>query len=195
MRPVSVVPAASFAVAVSWVVLSSSTVPGLGATVIVAIGTLLTVTVATPCTPPTVALIVAVPVPTAVIVLLAVAFDVLTVATAGALDDHVTGRPVSVLPEASFAVAVTACVCPTLRLAEAGASVTFATGTLVTVTVVWAITPSTVACTTVDPDAIAVTRPDALIDAIVEFATAHPMLRPIGDSGAPLTSARSAVSC
>src|SRR2546426_11216004 len=74
-----------------------------------------TVRVAEPVMPPLEALMVAGPATRPVASPLA-----LTVATAAALLAHVTGRPVSGLPPASFGVAVNCCVAPTAMLAVAG---------------------------------------------------------------------------
>src|SRR5204863_16767 len=56
-----------------------------------------------------------------------------TVATAVLLLAHVTTRPVSGLPLASFGVAASCAVCPTCTLAGDGLTVTEATGTCTTV--------------------------------------------------------------
>lgn len=74
-----------------------------------------TVTAAVPVTPSTVAEIVALPTATAVTTPL-----LLTVATAVFPELHITGRPVSVAPPASRALAVSCRVPPTTRLAVAG---------------------------------------------------------------------------
>jgi hypothetical protein len=84
-----------------------------------------TVTVAVPVTPSTVAVIVALPT-AATAVTTPVA---LTVATAVFPELQVTGRPVSVAPLASRALAVSCCVPPTATLAVAGDTLTAATGT------------------------------------------------------------------
>src|SRR5205823_9908628 len=52
----------------------------------------------------------------------------LTVAAAVLLLDQVIDRPTSVLPFASFGVAVSCCVWPSFRVADAGGTVTVATG-------------------------------------------------------------------
>ena len=77
-----------------------------------------------------VAVIVVLPAPTAVTRPFAS-----TVAAAVLLDVHVTNRPVSTLPFASFVTAVNCCVgvTPRTRLAEAGVTVTVLTGASVTV--------------------------------------------------------------
>src|SRR2546422_8165675 len=101
-----------------------------GVTATEATGTTATVTVALPAFPPLVAVIVAAPA-----ALLVTRPLVLTVATAALLLAQVTVRPVSALPAESFGVAVSWTVCPTGRLAVAGATATEATGTDVTVIV------------------------------------------------------------
>ncbi len=89
--------------------------------------------------PPTVAVIVAVPGPTAFTTPVE-----LTVATALLDVPHVTARPESTLPFASFAVGVNVTMprsvestTPTRSESDVGASVTVATGIGVTVTVAW----------------------------------------------------------
>src|SRR5689334_25358796 len=67
-----------------------------------------------------------------------------TVATVVLLEDHVTVRPDSGLPFASFGVAVSCTVWPAGTLAEAGATVTDATGTNVTETLAVPLCPSLV---------------------------------------------------
>ena len=56
-----------------------------------------------------------------------------TVAIVLSLDDQVIVRPVKALPFASLGVAVSCTVCPTVRLAVAGLTVTDATGTVGTI--------------------------------------------------------------
>src|SRR6266545_655121 len=125
--PASTFPSASRAVAVSRVVSPPvSTVPVGGVTSTDATGTVVTVTADVPLLPSLVAVIVTGPPATAVTRPFAS-----TVATAGALLDHVTTRPVSGLPAASSGVAVSCCVAPTRMLALAGVTVTDATSTRV----------------------------------------------------------------
>jgi hypothetical protein len=101
VRPVSTLLFASFNVAERVVVSPMVIVADVGATATVATGTTVTVTVAVPCFPSLVAVIVAEPALTAVTTPLAE-----TVATPGVPDVHVTVRPVSTLPFASLSVAV-----------------------------------------------------------------------------------------
>src|SRR5437667_688661 len=83
----------------------------------------------------------------------------LTVATDVLLLDHVTVRPVTGLPFASFGVAVSCTVWPTPTLAEAGLTVTAATGTLVTVIAAVPLCPSRVAVIVAGRPPTPVTRP------------------------------------
>src|SRR2546422_7498979 len=76
-----------------------------------------------------------------------------TVATAPLLVAHVTTRPVSGLPFASFGVAVSCTVCPAATLAGAGLTVTEATGAKVTVTVAVPLFPSLVSVSVAVPAA------------------------------------------
>src|SRR2546426_8581033 len=131
-----------------------------GVTATEATGTTATVTVALPAFPSLVAVIVADPA-----ALLVTRPLGLTVATAVLLLAHVTGRPVSALPAESFGVAVSCTVCPTVRLAVAGATATAATGTSVTVIAAVPLLPSLVAVIVAQaaapplPRAPGVTRP------------------------------------
>src|SRR5260370_11347684 len=102
VRPVSGLPPASLRVAVSCSVAPTSTLAGDGVTATEATGTGVTVTADVPLWPSLVAVIVTGP-PTAVPVTSPVAE---TVAMVASLVVHVTVRPVSGLPAASFGVAV-----------------------------------------------------------------------------------------
>src|SRR5258708_3844886 len=102
-----------------------------------------------------------------------------TVATAALLVAHVTTRPVSRVPPASFGVAVSWTVCPGATLADAGLTVTVATGATVTVTLAIPLFPSLVAVTVADPAAFAVTNPLALTVATVVLLLAHVIVRPV----------------
>ena len=104
-RPTSGRPFASSGVAVSCKVCPTETLAVVGFTVTEATGIGVTVTVAVPFLPPLAAVIVAVPAATPVTRPLA---D--TVATAPALDAHITVRPVRGLPAESFGVAVSCTV-------------------------------------------------------------------------------------
>src|SRR3989441_712380 len=128
-RPPSGVPLASFGVAVSCVVAPTGTLAVAGLTATDATGTTLTVIAAEPDWPSLVAVIVAVPAATPLTNPLP-----LTVATDALLVAHVTTRPPSGVPFASFGVAVSCVGPPTGRLAVAGLPATDATGELVIVT-------------------------------------------------------------
>ena len=127
-----------------------------GATWIVASGPAVTVSVAVPDIPSLVAVIVVLPTPEPV-----ATPDADTVATAVLLDVQVTVRPVSVVPFASFNVAVNVDVEPLATVAVVGATVTVATGTAVTVTVPEPETPSLVAVIVAVPGINPKTAPDA----------------------------------
>ena len=99
--PVSVFPSASFVVADNCVVAPINALDGDGATVTVERGTSVTVTLEVPVFPSLVAVIVVVPGVSPVTI---PACE--TLATSGLLDVHETARPVSVVPFASFIVAV-----------------------------------------------------------------------------------------
>jgi hypothetical protein len=83
----------------------------------------------------------------------------LTVAIAVLSLDQLNTRPVSVLPPASFAVALSWRVAPAARLTLAGETVTEATGTLLTVMVELPLSPSLEAEMCAVPAATAVTTP------------------------------------
>src|SRR2546422_7478028 len=128
-RPVKGLPLASRGVAVSCTVCPIATVPELGVTVTAATGATVTVTVAVPLWPSLVAVIVTGP-PGPAPVTSPLPF---TVAIVLSLDCQVMTRPVNGLPFASRGVAVSCTVCPTVRLAVPGVTVTEATGTVGTI--------------------------------------------------------------
>src|SRR6266511_696027 len=130
VRPVRVLPLASFGVAVSCAVCPTRMLAVGGLTATEATGTGVTVTPALPLCPSLVAVIVTEPATFPVTSPL-----VLTVATAVLLLVQPTVRPVRVLPPASFGVAVSCSVCPTGMLPVAGVTATEATGTGAAVTV------------------------------------------------------------
>src|SRR2546425_5860360 len=115
VRPVSVLPLASFTVAVSGTVWPTCTDAVAGLTVTDATRTVATVIAAVPLFPSLVAVSVAAP--TATPVACPAPF---TVATAGLLLDHVTVRPPSGLPKASRVIAKYCAVCPTPIVAVGG---------------------------------------------------------------------------
>jgi hypothetical protein len=156
-------------------------------TVTEATGTKVTVTLDVPLWPSLVAVMVADPAPAPVTrpLPLTVATDVLVLV-------HVITRPDSGLPLASFAVAVSCTVCPVCRLAEAGVTVTDATGTFVTVTVAVPLFPSLVPVIVAEPTPAPVTRPfPSTVTA--ELLLAHVTVRPV--STLPRESVVVACSC
>ncbi len=189
VRPVSGAPFASFGVAVSCTVDPTSTVADAGATVTEATGTWTTVSAALPLCPSLVAVIVAVPATLPV-----TSPAALTVATVVLLLAHVTVRPVSGVPFASFGVAVSCTVVPSFTDAVAGVTSTVATGTDVgTVIAAVPLCPSLVAVIVALPPACPVTSPLALTVATLVLLLAHVIVRPV--SGAPFASFGVAVSC
>jgi hypothetical protein len=186
-RPVSAFPFASFGVAVSCTVCPVTTPADAGLTLTDATGTSVTVTVEAPLFPSLVAVIVTDPAAPPVARPLP---D--TVAAAVLLLLHVTTRPVSVLPFASFGVAVSCTVSPTTRLADAGLTLTDATGT-VTVTAEVPLCPSLVAVIVADPAATPVTSPLPLTVAAVVLLLPHVTTRPV--SVLPFASLGVAASC
>jgi hypothetical protein len=163
VRPGRSAPPASRATAVSCRVPPSGidAVAGVTTTEAVVAGGAGTVTAALPATPSIVAVIVAVPGPTAVTSPLG-----LTVATDAALDVQVVGpRPVSAVPAASRGVASSCCVAPTAIVAGVGVTATLATGAgggAVTVIAAFPLTPSAVALIVAVPGLMAVTTPAAV---------------------------------
>src|SRR5438067_581868 len=162
-----------------------------GVTATEATGTSVTVTAALPAFPSLVAVIVAGPT-----AMLATSPLPLTVATLGLLLDHITVRPVRVPPAESFGVAVSCTVCPTVRLAVAGATATEATeatGTDVTVSAAVLLLPSLVAVIVAEPAATPATRPLPLMVATLGLPLVHVTIRPV--SVPPAESFGVAVSC
>src|SRR5438093_4110964 len=105
----------------------------------------------------------------------------LTVATAVLLDAQVTVRPVSVLPFASLRVAVSWNVRPVGTEAEAGVTVTEATGAgagAVTVMAAVPLLPSLVAVIVADPADTPLTRPFPLTVATAVLLLAQAIVRP-----------------
>jgi hypothetical protein len=102
-----------------------------------------------------------------------------TVATLAALLDQLTGRPVSGVPVASRAPAVSCCVPPTCKAELAGVTLTEATGAFVTMTTAVALTPSAVAVMVALPGATAVTIPAvetvAILDALLDQKISRPL--------------------
>src|SRR5437773_8616427 len=98
---------------------------------------------------------------------------------AALLVPHVTTRPLSGLPWASFGVAVSCVVAPAVRLAIAGLTVTEATGTLVTVMADVPLCPSLVAVIVAEPAATPVTNPLAETVAAAALLVAQVTTRPL----------------
>src|SRR5437763_6129843 len=122
-RPASVLPFASLGVAVSCTLPPAGTVADAGATVTEATGMCTTVMADVPLFPSLVAVIVADPAATPVTRPLP-----LTVAAAVLLLDQMIDRPTSVLPFASFGVAVSCSAWPSFTVADPGVTMTLATG-------------------------------------------------------------------
>jgi hypothetical protein len=186
-RPVSVLFMLSFSVAVSCCVAAIDTVAAAGLTVTVDTGASVTPTDAVPDFVSLVAVIVADPGLTPV-----TKPDALTVATPGALVPHVTTRPVNAAPVLSFGVAVSWTLPATRMAALAGATVTDATGTTVTVTADVPVFVSLVAVIVAAPAAMPVASPVALTLAFVVSLLDHVTTRPA--SGLPALSLGVAVS-
>src|SRR5438445_286780 len=187
-RPASGFPLASLAVAVSCTVCPTGRLAVAGLTATDATGTAVTVIPAVPLWPSLVAVMVAAPAATPVTSPLP-----FTVATAVLLLPQVTTRPASGFPLASFGVAVSCAVCPTGTLADAGATVTDATGTLLTVSTAVPFLPSLVAVMVPEPTATPVARPLAFTVATAVLLLAHVTTRPARAN--PLASFGIAVNC
>jgi len=181
IRPVSALPLASFVTAVSCCVgvIPSTRVAEDGLTVTVATGTGFTVIagVGAELTDSLVAVIVAVPTPTAVTV--AGEPFALTVSTAVLLDTQVIVRPVRMLPFASLTVAVSCCASFTIIGVTGAETVTLVTGAGVTVSVALPVFPSLIAMIWTEPGATAVTRPADDTVATAVLPELHEMLRPV----------------
>lgn len=189
-RPVSTFEFASSAVAVSGIVVPLAIVEFGGDTTTEAIGTICTPIVAVPLTPSLVAVMVMGP-PLARPVTSPVCD---TLARVALPVDHVTARPVSVVPSAARVVAVSCAVAPTKMFDAGGDIVTIATGIGFTVIDAAPLLPSLVAVmVTGPPDAIAVTSPVCETFAMVALLVDHTMTRPV--SGAAFASSVEAVSC
>jgi hypothetical protein len=96
-----------------------------------------------------------------------------TVASALLLLLHVTTRPVRVLLLASFRVATSCCVCPTVLLNVPGLTVTVATGTATTFAVLVPVMPAAVALIVATPVVTPVTTPEAFTLATAELFDDH----------------------
>src|SRR5438034_809917 len=118
---------------------------------------------------------------------------VLTAATAVLALDHVTVRPESGAPSASFGVAVSCTVWPACTEAEGGVTSTDATGTFVTVIDEVPLFPSLVAVIVAEPGVTPETSPLLFTAATAVLELDHVTVRP--ESGAPFASFGVAVSC
>jgi hypothetical protein len=118
---------------------------------------------------------------------------VLTLATDALLLDHVTTRPVRGLPAESLVTAESCWVPPTGMLADAGLSVSVATGTFETVIAAVPLAPSLVAVIVAEPTPPPVTSPlrftAATVGALLDHVTGRPA------KGLPLESRATALSC
>src|SRR5207244_8160313 len=188
VRPESGAPFASFGVAASCTVWPACTDAEGGVTSTVATGTFVTVTDEVPLLPSLVAVIVAEPGVTPETSPL-----LLTVATAVLELDHVTVRPESGAPVASFGVAVSCTVWPGCTEAVAGVTSTDATGTGVTVIAEVPLFPSLVAVIVAVPGVTPDTSPLLLTVATAVLELDHVTVRP--ESGVPPASLGVPVSC
>jgi hypothetical protein len=187
-RPTSVLPPASFTVAVSCTVVPTTTDGLGGATVTVATGGGVTVTLAVPFTPSLVAVIVAGP-PAATPVTRPL---LETVATELSELVHVTLRPVSIPPSASSGVALSCTVPPAAIEGVGGVTATDATGAEI-VMLAWPVTPPLLAVIVTGPPALTpVTSPPLDTVATAVFADVHVTVAPV--TGSPLASRGVAVS-
>ena len=189
-RPVKVLLLMSLSVALSWWVRPTVSVADDGLTVTVATGGV-TAIEALPVMVSLVAVIVALPPPTAVTV---AGFPLpLTVSTAVLLETQVIVRPLSTLPFASLVVAVSCCVPPTV-IGDVGAeSVTVATGIGTTVRDAVPFFPSLVAVMFALPAATPVTTPVPETVATLVLSEDQVMTRPL--STLLLASRVAAVAC
>src|SRR5947208_14482040 len=188
VRPESGFPPASFGVAVSCTVWPACTEAEGGVTSTVATGTFVTLIDEVPLFPSLVAVIVADPGVTPETSPL-----LLTAATAVLELDHVTVRPESGAPLASFGVAMSCTVWPACTDAEGGVTSTLATGTFVTVTDEVPLVPSLVAVIVAVPGVTPDTSPLLLTVATAVLELDHVTVRP--ERGSPLASFGVAVSC
>jgi hypothetical protein len=176
-RPLSVLPFASRDVAVACDVPTAVIDVAASATVTVATGASDTVTDDVPVFPSLVAVIVALPGPTAV-----TEPTVSTAATAELLEVQVSCRPERIFPLASLVTAVSCCAdaIPRTRLAVAGLTVTEATGAGVTVSGALPVFPSLVAITFAVPALTAPTSPvDGPTVATPVLSELHKRARPV----------------
>src|SRR3989440_8426334 len=111
-----------------------------------------------------------------------------SVATGVLLLAHVTVRPVRMVPLASRRVALSCTVWPAGTLADAGLTVTDATGTPLTVMLAVPLWPSLVAVMVTDPAVTPATSPLPLTVAMLLLLDDQLMARPV--NGVPFASRR-----
>ena len=116
-----------------------------------------------------------------------------TVATPELLFVQEMVRPVSGFPFASFGVAMSCCVPPTVRLAVAGLTATEATRTFETEMEAVPLRPSLTALMVVEPAATLVTSPLPFTNPTLELLLAHVTVRPVNTF--PAESKVVAASC
>ena len=187
-RPLRAFPAESRGVAVNWTVSPMPRLTLLGVTLTEATGATETTIVPDPLLPSTVAVTVVVPVPMAV-----TNPPEVTVATASSLLDHEIVRPVSAVPAESRGVAVNWTVSSTRAVTFEGATVTEATGTMLTKIAAVALWPSTVTVIVAVPVALPVTMPSALTVATHALLLCQVATRPL--SKFPSASRAVTVNC
>ena len=181
VRPVNVLPPASRVTALACAVSTAVMELGASATVTEVTGTGVTVRVALPAMPSLVAVIVAVPVATAV-----TTPSLATVATLELSELQVTTRPVSTSLLVARVVAEAWVVSPAVSEDLSNETLTDATGTRVTVNAALPLTPSLVAVICTVPTPSVVTRPVAETLATAILSDAHVIARPA--STAPVAS-------
>jgi hypothetical protein len=188
VRPEITAPEASFAVADACVVCPTVSAVALTDAVTLVTAAAVTVTADDALLPSIVAVTVAVPWATPL------SFPVASTVTTCAFDDfHVTRRPVSVAPLASFAVAVSCDVAPAASDTDVGATATDATATAVTETLTVSLKPPEEATTPAVPTATPLTTPVALTVATLALVVDHAIGAPL--TGWPSGSLATAVSC
>jgi hypothetical protein len=173
-RPVNVPPAESRVVAVNEAVPPTAILAVAGVTVTDATGTTITVRTDVSAFVSLVAMMETEPAATPL-----ATPEPFTVAIAVFVDRQVTTRPFSTLPDASRIVALKDCVPPMPIVAVAGASVTEATATELTVREDVSLTPSLVAIIEVVPLASALATPEASIVATLGAVDLQVTTRPV----------------
>lgn len=193
VRPVSVPPVESLAVAAKVPVPPAVSDRLDGLTDTVATGTRFTTTDTAALLPFTVAVMDAEPAPTALMVALLLDDEGVTFATDELLVAHVNVAPEITLPAESLRTAVTCALCPVRSDSNAGFTdgTSAPTGTMLAAAE--PCTPSTVAITVVDPKATPFTSPVDDTVATALFALLHVTVRPL--IGLPEESSGVAATC